>query len=85
MCTVGFNYFSDLYQVLEMIDTLQTYHNNVSEITHLPTIFLSSVLWERRNELVAMELSYIVFSSHLGYSTGVFQAFWLVVLAVFWS
>ena len=51
---------------------------------HLPLIYLpSDLLWESRNNLVAMELPCIVFTSKLGYSAEVVQALWLIAPAVF--
>ena len=83
----GFIYFTDLYQMLDMIETLYIYCTTiVSAITHLQRMPLpSDLLWEHRNEFVARELACIVFISQTEYSAGVFQALWLVVLAVFES
>ena len=81
---VGCDFFIDLYQMLDMLDTLWIYYTDVSAITHYPRVFLpSDVLREHRNGIGAIQLPCVILASELGYSVGVFQALWLAVLAIF--
>ena len=61
-------------------------YGGLLELQSLKDFLPSDLLWEYQIELVAVELSFIVFTSQLGYHAGVFQAlFRSIVLAhLFW-
>ena len=76
---VGFNFFVDLYQMVEFINTVWIYCTDMSATKLLQRIFLSSVLLsEHWNSIFALKLPCIVVVFQLGCCAGVFQVlrFW---------
>ena len=61
-------------------------YGGLLELQSLKDFLPSDLLWEYHIELVAVELSFIGFTSQLGYLAGVFQAIFrsIVLVNLFW-